>query len=109
MDYIKLNEELENIKEKNSMAIVYFGSKMCGVCTALKPKIEEMLKSYPNIKSVQVDADISPEMAAANNIFTIPGILLFIDGKEAIREARFISVPDIENKISRYYEMYFDC
>lgn len=108
MNYIKSNEELKNIKEKNSMVIVYFGSEVCGVCTALKPKIEEMLKSYPNIKSVQVDADISPEMAAANNIFTIPGILLFIDGKEAIREARFISVPDIENKISRYYEMYFE-
>lgn len=108
MNYIKSNEELKDIKEKNSMVIVYFGSEMCGVCTALKPKIEDMLKSYPNIKSVQVDADISPEMAAANNIFTIPGILLFIDGKEAIREARFISVPDIENKISRYYEMYFE-
>jgi thioredoxin-like negative regulator of GroEL len=109
MDYIKSNEELKNIKEKYSMVIVYFGSEMCGVCGALKPKIEEMLKSYPNIKSVQVDVDISLEMAATNNIFTIPGILLFIDGKEAIREARFISVPDIENKISRYYEMYFDC
>ena len=109
MDYIKSNEELKDIIEKNSMVIVYFGSEMCGVCTALKPKVKEMMKSYPNIKSVQVDADISPEMAAANNIFTIPGILLFIDGKEAIREARFISVPDIENKISRYYEMYFDC
>jgi thiol-disulfide isomerase/thioredoxin len=108
MDYIKSNEELKSIIEKNSMVTVYFGNEMCGVCIALKPKIEEMLKSYPNIKSVQADVDISPEMAAANNIFTIPGILLFIDGKEAIREARFISVPDIENRILRYYEMYFD-
>lgn len=108
MDYIKSIEELKNVKEKNSMVIVYFGSEMCGVCTALKPKIEELLKSYPNIKSVQADVDISPEIAASLNIFTIPGILLFIDGKETIREARFISVPDIENKISRYYEMYFN-
>lgn len=108
MDYIKSNEEFKNMIEKKSMVIVYFGSEMCGVCSALKPKIEEMLEKYPKIKSVQVDVDISPEMAAANNIFTIPGILFFIDNKEAIREARFISVPDIESKISRYYHMYFE-
>lgn len=108
MDYIKSNEELKNITDENSMVIVYFGSEMCGVCVALKPKIEELLKSYPKIKAVQADVDISPEMAASLNIFTIPGILLFIEGKEAIREARFISVPDIESKISRYYQMYFD-
>lgn len=108
MDYIKSNEEFKNIKEENSMVIAYFGSEICGVCTALKPKIEELLKRYPNIKAVQADVDISPEIAAANNIFTIPGILLFIDGKETIREARFISVPDIDNKISRYYQMYYD-
>lgn len=108
MDYIKSNEELKNITDENSIVIVYFGSEKCGVCVALKPKIEELLKNYPKIKSVQVDVDTSPEMAASLNIFTIPGILLFIDNKEAIREARFISVPDIKNKISRYYQMYFD-
>lgn len=108
MDYIKSNEELKSIKEENSMALVYFGSEKCGVCTALKPKVQEMLKNYPKIKAVQVDADSSTEMSAANSIFTIPGILMFIDGKEAIREARYISVPDMESKISRYYNMYFE-
>ncbi len=40
--------------------------------------------------------------------FTIPGILLFVEGKESIREARHISVQDIDNRISRYCSLLFE-
>ena len=108
MDFINLNEELKELKDNNSMTLVYFGSSLCSVCGALKPKVNELLTRYPEIKAVQVDTGKSSALAASNNMFTIPGILLFIDGKEAIREARFISVPDLERKIERYYKMYFE-
>ena len=107
MDFIDSSEELRNFIDNNNMTIVYFGSSTCGVCGALKPKIEELLIKYPKIKAVQVDVEKSQKIAATYYIFTIPGILLFIDGKEAIREARFISIQDLENKISRYYNLYY--
>jgi hypothetical protein len=40
------------------------------------------------------------------SVFTIPTILMFINGKEFIREARYISVEDLRNKKLRYYELY---
>ncbi|MEL7647855.1 MAG: thioredoxin family protein [Sedimentibacter sp.] len=108
MNYVYSNEELKNVIDCSSMTMVYFGSVVCGVCSALKPKIEEMLSMYPHINAVQVDVDKSPDIAASNSIFTIPGIILFIEGREAIRQARFISVPDLDEKISRYYELFFE-
>lgn len=108
MNYIQSTEELNKAIDHSSMTLVYFGSVVCGVCNALKPKIEKMLSRYPLINDVQVDVDKSPEIAASSSMFTIPGIILFIEGREAIREARFISVPDLDEKISRYYELFFE-
>jgi len=99
---------IEELINKNDMVLVYFGSKTCGVCIAMKPKIEEILKKYGEIKSLQVDVEKSLELSAAYNIFTIPAILIFVEGKETIREARYISMQDIEGRISRYYDFIFD-
>jgi len=99
---------IEELINKNDMVLVYFGSKTCGVCIAMKPKVEEILKKYGEIKSIQVDVEKSLELSAAYNIFTIPAILVFVEGKETIREARYISMQDIEGKISRYYDFIFD-
>jgi thioredoxin-like negative regulator of GroEL len=102
------NEVLEKLIEDNEMVLVYFGSENCGVCSAMKPKLEEILKNYPKVKSVQVDVEKLLEVSALYNIFTIPGILLFIEGKETIREARNVSIIDLNNKISRYYKLFFE-
>jgi len=108
VDIVDSNEVVKELINSNKMVLVYFGSKTCGVCVAMKPKIEEILKIYPKIKSVQVDVEKSIQVSVAYDIFTIPAILVFIEGKETIREARYISMQDIEGKISRYYDLIFE-
>ncbi len=103
-DTIELIEQLTNT---NDMVLVYFGSKTCGVCTDMKPKVEKILKDYPKIKSIYVDVEKSHKIAVSYNIFTIPAIIVFVEGKETIREARHISIQDINNRISRYYDLLF--
>jgi thioredoxin-like negative regulator of GroEL len=107
MNMAGYNEFIEKLINENEMVLVYFGSETCSVCCAVKPKVEEILKDYPKIKSLQVDVEKSLQVAAEYNIFTIPAILVFIEGKEIIREARHISMQDIDNKIKRYYSMLF--
>lgn len=105
MERIDSMEIIKQLTQNNKMLLVYFGSNKCNVCVDIKPKIEELLKKYQEIKSVQIDVDKSVKIAAQYNIFTIPAILVFIDGKETIREARFISIENLSNKISRYYDL----
>ena len=71
----------------------------------MKPKVEGILGKYPEIKSVYIDVEQSPEIGIKHSIFTIPAILFFTEGKETIREARYISIKDIDMKVSRYYEL----
>lgn len=104
---LKSREDITDKIDQGGMVLLYFGSKNCGVCVDLKPKIEAMLKDYPEIEAYHVDIERSPNLAINYNIFTIPGILLFIEGKENIREARHISVRDLERKINRYYKLFF--
>lgn len=107
MDIINSNEAIEALINNNEMVLVYFGGNNCGICTALKPKVQEILKKYPRIKSAQVDVEQSIKISAYYNIFTIPAILVFIEGKEIIREARHISIQEVDAKIERYYNMIF--
>ena len=101
------NELVKKFISENDMVLIYFGSKTCSICNAIKPKVEEILNKYPKIKSAQVDVERSLQLSAAYNIFTIPAILVFIEGKEVIREARHISIQAISSKITRYYDLLF--
>ncbi len=105
MNYI---DEINVLKNKNDMLLICFGNDSCGVCIATMPKLEKMLERYPNIKLIKVEAEKHPELSAKYNVFTIPAIVLYIQGKETIREARIISMEKLEQNIFRYYELFYN-
>lgn len=105
MDNLQSQELIEETINNNDMVLLYFGNKACSICVDMKPKVEEILEKYTEIKSVYIDVEQSPKIAVYYSIFTIPAIILFVEGKETIREARYISIKDLDMKISRYYEL----
>lgn len=107
MEIINSNLQIDTLIKEETMVLVYFGGEGCGVCNVIRPKIEELMKNYPQIKTVIVEVEKSIEIASSYSIFTIPAVLLFIEGKEVLRGARFINLLDIKEKIERYYAMLF--
>lgn len=104
---MKILTSIENINtfiKENNFAIIYFSSSSCNVCINLIPKIENLLKSYSKVAYAEVQIENFPLISGAFSIFTLPCILGFIDEKEIIREARFISIKELEEKIQRYYD-----
>ncbi len=108
MNIVKTKEELHKLINDNDMILVYFGSNLCDVCNAMKPKIEKLLLKYSKVKSVRVEVENSVELSANFNVFTIPVVILFIQGKETIRRARIISIENLEQEVSRYYELFYN-
>lgn len=106
MNLVNKHEAVEKIIKNNKMALLYFGNDTCGVCKVIKPKLEKLLLDYPNIKSAYVDAAQSVDLAASYSIFSLPVILVFIEGREIIREARHISLLELDCRIARYYGMF---
>lgn len=107
MGKLYTKEIIDNLIKENDMVLAYFGNEGCGVCNILKPRVNKMLKSYPNIQLIEIKVEKNLEVSAQFNIFTIPAILVFIKGKESIREARYINLEKIEDNIQRYYQLIY--
>lgn len=108
MDILHTNKSVEDLINNNKMVLLYFGSKTCGVCTIMKSRIEKMLEKYPEIRGVYIDVEKYREIAVSYSFFTVPGILLFVDGKESIREAGYINLREMDKSISRYYSFLLE-
>ena len=101
-------EEVDNFVAENQLAFLYVSSPDCNVCKALLPKIKEMLVKYPEIATGYVDIKKISEAAGKYSVFSIPAMIFYIDGKETIRKARYVSVAELEGEISRYYSLLVD-
>lgn len=62
------------------------------------------MTDFPHIQTRQVNAEEIPELAGFLSIFTVPVLILFADGKEIMREARFVHVEEFKEKIRKIYE-----
>ena len=63
--------------------LVDFYSLTCGPCRRLSPTIEKLATQYKDRANVvKVNIDKVPELASRYNIYAIPAILIFSNGKE---------------------------
>jgi thiol-disulfide isomerase/thioredoxin len=105
---IQSYEEFLKLKEEESALLAYFSTDACNVCKVLKPKVAELIQSeFPKIKLAYIKSDKLPEVAAQNQVFAAPTILVFFEGREYIRRSRNIGVGEMQNEIERPYAMMF--
>lgn len=62
---------------------------------------------FPELKYHEIDAEANPIITAEASVFTAPVIILFIEGKEYLRDGKYLSVTQLKEKIRRYYDMAF--
>ncbi|MBE6064038.1 thioredoxin family protein [Clostridium cochlearium] len=107
MKNLKNIEEMESVINKNEMALIYIWGNSCNVCHALKAKIEEVIKEYPNIQCYDVELDKVKEIQSRFSVFTVPIILFYIKERETLRESRYVNIKEFKNNIDRYYKLYY--
>ncbi|GAA0595279.1 hypothetical protein GCM10009001_09240 [Virgibacillus siamensis] len=61
------------------------------------------MEKYPKIAMGSVNAQEVTEIAGMYSIFTAPVLLLFVDGKEFLREARIVHLDLLEEKIDKIH------
>ncbi|WP_347861377.1 thioredoxin family protein [Salimicrobium sp. PL1-032A] len=94
-------EEARRTIEKEQLSLVYISQPACSVCHGLKPQIEELLESYPDIKAIHLDATEIPEISGEFQVFTVPVVLVYSEGRELIREARFVPVGKLDHQLGK--------
>lgn len=75
----------ENFDQKISEGIVLvdFFANWCGPCRMLSPFLEEMAEQFSGkIAIYKVDVDNDPQLAERYDVFSIPNLIIFKDGKK---------------------------
>lgn len=110
VDTMREFEELASIEavnefvQDNQLTFLYISSPNCSVCHALKPQVQELMTNYPEIHLGYINTERVQEVAGAFSIFTVPVLLLFVEGKEYVREARIVHMDVFNEKIRKIYE-----
>ncbi len=86
------------------ICILYFTTPDCGVCTVLRPKLERMLAArFPAIGLGVVDCAAAPALAAQLQVFAVPTLVVFIDGREGLRKSRVFALEALADALARPY------
>lgn len=97
-------EELQNTIRTEVGVLLYFSGESCNVCHALRPKFKELFdKEFPQIKQIYLDAHENLEISANFQVFSVPTMIVFLDGREFIREGRAVSLHQMTEKLQRPY------
>jgi thioredoxin-like negative regulator of GroEL len=102
-------EDLQNIIRTEVGVLLYFSGENCNVCHALRPKFKELFNSkFGQIKQIYLDAHDNPQISAHYRVFTVPTMLVFLDGREFVREGRSVSMYKLEENLQRPYSIMTD-
>jgi len=102
-------EEFQEILQQEPAALMYFSHEECNVCKVLKPKVAELItEEFPKVKLFYVDIKETPVISGQERIFTVPTIIVYLEGKEYIRKSRSIGLDELRRDIERPYQLLFE-
>ena len=106
MQTISTASQFEQLKARPAL-FVLFGGMHCGVCQALKPKIESLLaQQFPEIELAYVDCEQLPDICAQHGVFTLPVVRLFIQRQLHLEMARSFSLKELTRQLDRVYRLW---
>ena len=94
--------EYQTLKEQEKFSLFLFGSEACAPCKALKEKIIVWSGTHPQVFTGYISIDNNISLAAQENILGAPAILVFVEGKEAIRKIGYFSLEEVFTALDRY-------
>ncbi len=99
-------DEIREIIRGEVGVLLYFSGENCNVCHALRPKFVELFDNeFPQLKQIYLDAHENPEISVEYQVFSVPTMIIFMDGREFAREGRSVSLYQLKDKLKRPYLM----
>jgi thioredoxin 1 len=78
--HVKEKADFDN-QIKEGKVLVDFFATWCGPCKMLSPLVESLSKEHDELKVLKVDVDEAEAIAAEYNIYSIPTLIYFENGK----------------------------
>ncbi len=91
-------EEFHSLVGKEQTFLLFVKTDNCSVCEGLHPQVESFENDY-KLPFYLVNATKVPEMAGQLILFTAPVVILFREGKEVQRFARFVPIDELRRRL----------
>ena len=105
MDKLKNEEQLAALLADAPVALVQYGAETCGPCKAISAKITQWAADHPAVQCIYVPVEQFPQLAAAESIFTVPAVLVYVQGRLTLREIGYFGLGDLLARAQRYLEL----
>lgn len=103
MEIITGIEEYQTKIVEEQSFLLFVKTDNCSVCEGLRPQVEAFETDY-RLPFYTVNAAQEAELAGQLMLFTAPVVLLFRQGKEIHRWARFVPVEELHRRLDELEE-----
>jgi len=104
MKEVNGQEQWQNeVINSDKPVFVDFWAEWCGPCRMVSPTVEELSKEYKDkVNFVKVNVDQNNELASKYNVFSIPTLVIFRDGKVIAQTAGAASKESLRTYIDKH-------
>lgn len=90
-------KSVDQFKQETSSGrvLVDFYATWCGPCKMLAPFVEKLAEQHPEVKVLKVDVDEVGDLAQSFEVYSIPTLLYFEDGKIVRKSLGFMPEPQL--------------
>lgn len=101
MKIIKNYNDIEQIINKE-LVMVIAKSHTCSSCQTIAKMLETNMQNYHEIDSYAVYVDDIDKFRGEYLIFSVPTVIIFSEGKELLRESRYMNYAKMDRLIGMF-------
>lgn len=95
------NETDLSLTLSKTTSVVLAKTRTCSVCGAIKERLEYIEDYYKDVFFSEIYIEDVPTFSGQHLVFTVPTVLVFYEGKEILRESRFVSVDNVVKVLNK--------
>lgn len=101
MEKIYQEEFAQKVLNAEHPVVVDFYADWCGPCKMLSPVLDQLENEFDDFEFVKVNIDENQDLAEEYEVFSIPNVCIFKNGKVADRNVGFASPDDLRAFVER--------
>lgn len=103
MNVITNYKEIDKVLKKDFVMVIA-KTHTCGACQTVLPTLQQHVPNLDKIEIYNIFIDDMDKFRGDHLIFSVPTVLIFSEGKELLRESRYINYDKITRLIDLYTE-----